>query len=329
MDSGILWPSSQTQRLLEDFQWGRTAHAYLLTGPAGVGKRSLASLYGQALFCLAEEGLRPCGNCPPCKRYLHGNHPDSFCLASEKSVGVDEVRELTFALSRRSYEEGAKLVRILEADRLTPQAQNALLKTLEEPPGRCVFILTSAQAQALLPTIRSRCLSVPVPPLSVEDTARLLRAHGISQQRAELLSRMSEGVAGRALALEQDREGLALRERVLGALSRLRDPGDALSCAATLKEDKDKGEAALDILEYFARELLRARLIGETRLPSPADSLAARVREPSVPLALLEALALARKRLANHLPWQTVLEALLLTWIEVISDGEGNRRSLS
>ncbi|HML47368.1 MAG TPA: DNA polymerase III subunit delta', partial [Clostridia bacterium] len=144
--SDFQWPSAQAERLFRVFQAGKAGHAYVLNGPAGVGKRTLALLCAQTLFCRAETGRRPCGECPPCLRFAHGNHPDSFLLEAEGSLGVEAVRALSFALQERAYEAGAKAVRILGADRMTVQAQNALLKTLEEPPGRTVFLLACEQS---------------------------------------------------------------------------------------------------------------------------------------------------------------------------------------
>lgn len=329
--SDFQWPSSQAERLFRVFQAGKAGHAYVLNGPAGVGKRTLALLCAQALFCRAEAGRRPCGACPPCLRFAHGNHPDSFVLEAEGSLGVEAVRTLSFALQERAYEAGAKAVRILGADRMTVQAQNALLKTLEEPPGRTVFLLTCEQSTALLPTIRSRCQSVPMPPLPEADAARILAGRGIPPERAALCSRMEGGSVGKALALAQDSQAWALRERVLRAVSLLTAPGRVLDAVQPLREEKEHAPEILNTLEFFARDALRAGLTGQTPEDGPERAVLDRLTQAGAhaQLSLLEALTRGRRQLANHLPWQTVLETLMLTWIEVLQHDQGSRRPVS
>ena len=154
----------QPSHLREEMQHGRAVHAYLFTGPAGTGKRTLAALCAQTLNCTAPEGQRPCGKCPSCLQYETGNHPDAIRIAPEKSIGVDVVRDLISRMGVHTLESARRTVIIEQADKMTPQAQNALLKTLETPPSDAVLFLVTDQMSALLPTIISRCRAGEISP---------------------------------------------------------------------------------------------------------------------------------------------------------------------
>ena len=157
-------------QLQSDFARGRYVHAYLLTGPGGTGKRSAAQLCAMAALCRGEK--KPCGACGPCRRVLSGTHPDVHTVVPEKGkqiISVGVMREVLDTVSVKSFEDGAKVILIPEAERMNAAAQNCLLKTLEEPPERTVFFLITDQPAALLPTIVSRCRVVrfhPLTPLS-------------------------------------------------------------------------------------------------------------------------------------------------------------------
>ena len=142
--------------LREEMHSSRIVHAYLFTGPAGTGKSTLADICAKALLCRAPGG-RPCGVCPSCKQFESGNHPDFIRIEPDKSISVDVIRDVIARLGVKPYEGGRHVAVIRQADKMTPQAQNALLKTLETPPGEDVFFLVASNMTALLPTIISRC----------------------------------------------------------------------------------------------------------------------------------------------------------------------------
>ena len=159
-------------QLESDFARGRYVHAYLLTGPGGTGKRSAAQLCAMAALCRGEK--KPCGACGPCRRVLSGTHPDVHTVVPEKGkqiIGVGVMREVLDTVSVKSFEDGAKVILIPQAERMNAAAQNCLLKTLEEPPERTVFFLITDQPAALLPTIVSRCRVVRFHPLTEEACA--------------------------------------------------------------------------------------------------------------------------------------------------------------
>jgi DNA polymerase-3 subunit delta' len=190
-------------------QRGRMAHAYLLVGPSGIGKRLVATRIAQALFCERhpDAELDACGVCGPCKQVQAGTHPDLLMLGLPEGkkelpmaalVGTEERRGregLLYELSLRPMSAARRIAIIDDADRLSEESANALLKTLEEPPPGSVLFLLTPSSDLLLPTIRSRCQPLVFSPLAVEDVAALLLAHECTtdRQAAEEAARLSGG----------------------------------------------------------------------------------------------------------------------------------------
>jgi DNA polymerase-3 subunit delta' len=160
------WHESACDKLTAAVASGRLSHGLLLQGPAGVGKERFASALAAALFCTGRgERLVACGECAECLLSRAGTHPDLHWLRipdDKKSIGVDQVREVCEQLSMTSMRRGYRVAVIAPAEKMTPSAQNALLKTLEEPSPRTVLVLVTARPSGLLPTLRSRCQRIEV-----------------------------------------------------------------------------------------------------------------------------------------------------------------------
>ena len=300
------------EQLMRSVQAGRIVHALLLVGPHGSGKRTMARLLAQATVCTGRD--RPCGVCPACKRFLNGTHPDIHVIVPEKkSIGVDEVRELIDTLALRPY-EGVRHIAIIEqAEKMTPEAQNALLKTLESPSGEAMFFLITDAPGALLPTIVSRCQTVRFTDLSVEACAEVLVRRGIDPVRASELAGMAQGSVGRALEIQADGEYRDLRERVLASLEALRDRASVAGAAAPLEEDKAREGAMLDIMELWARDLM-ALQSGAT--PYQAGEEERLGRSMLDGRALLKGVLLARMQLGSNVSWPNALENMYFHLIE-------------
>ena len=285
----------------------RVVHAYLLTGPAGTGKRTLADICARALFCQSA-GERPCDACPACRQLLSGNHPDFIRLRPEKSIGVNDVRAVIERLSVKPYEADRHVVVVEQADKMTPQAQNALLKTLETPPGPDVFFLIAGQMTAMLPTIVSRCRMVRFHYLEPDEAETALKAHGLPEDRARLLARLSQGSVGRALAMNESDAWWALREKVIASLAALHEKQDVAVAALPLAEKREQASDILDILELCARDLMVIQDAGGGVVQTDIEEKLAQLRFTGS--RALRGVMEARRMLASNVAWQSALEML-------------------
>ncbi|MEE9171951.1 MAG: DNA polymerase III subunit delta' [candidate division NC10 bacterium] len=183
---------------------GRLPHALLFTGPKGVGRSLTAVTVAKALNCLAGIKGDCCDRCPACHKIAKGIHPDVHLLAPEgATLKIDQIRTLTQEAALRPYEGRRKVFILNEAETMTEQAQNALLKTLEEPPGATLLILIAPEASALLPPIASRCSQIRFTPLPESAIAARLQEQGCDEEEAHLLASLAAGSLGRAQELRQ------------------------------------------------------------------------------------------------------------------------------
>lgn len=198
---------------------GKMAHSYIFEGVRGCGRRKTAIALIQAVFCQTLDD-DACGVCPSCRKVAKGNHGDIHMvgpLPDKRDIGIDQLRGMQRELALRPYEAPRKACIIEPAERMSIQAANSLLKTLEEPPGNAVIILITENAGMLLQTIRSRCQLINFSPLSPEHIQQLLEQQGISSETASLLAPMSAGSIQRALELDNE----TLTERRTTVISRL------------------------------------------------------------------------------------------------------------
>lgn len=204
MRKETIFDTAARERLLDFVKENRVSHAYILTGPAGSGKKALAVEFAAALVCRG--GNRPCGACDQCRKAFEGLHQDIHIITDGvegKSIGVDRVREI----GKNAYVapgESVHAVYIIEnADKMTAQAQNALLKVLEEPPEPVVFLLLTANLCALLPTVRSRAAILRITPPRTEWTTERLSEIYPEHNKREL-----EAAAAFGLSAESDEKSL-------------------------------------------------------------------------------------------------------------------------
>ncbi len=195
---------------------GRLAHAYLLSGPAGVGGMALARELAKALLCAAEEG-KPCSECRHCRRIENGLHADVLVIspAGAGSIGIEAARDLQSASSLQPYEAAGRVIIINDADTLTREAANALLKLLEEPHPGVTLILVTANEDAVPDTVRSRCQIVPLRPIAFARVAEALRESGADGDEANRYARLSGGRLEYALNLLTDSSPIDARRAAL------------------------------------------------------------------------------------------------------------------
>ena len=237
----------------------------LFAGPQGIGKRRAAVAVAEALNCLAPRAagaleVDACGECASCRRIARGVHPDVIVLepGDTGTIKIDQVREVIDRAHYRPFEGRRRAVILDEADALVPAAQNALLKTLEEPPSASVLILVSSMPDALLPTVRSRCRPLRFGALSPAEVAEgLMRDHQYPEAEARAAAAEADGSIGRALAARSVdlTEVRAAAQRLLHQTARVTDPARRLDAARDLTGKTSTGASERDQLAVCLRAL--------------------------------------------------------------------------
>ncbi|MGK2851556.1 MAG: hypothetical protein ACSLFN_11680 [Candidatus Limnocylindrales bacterium] len=273
---------------------GRAPHAVLLVGAEGVGKTTLALDLAAGLLCTADDpAARPCGTCRACRMVAAGGHPDVHRLAPEgpgRQVGIGGpgahapgIRDLISALSLLPVEGGARIAIVESAQRMNEDAQAALLKTLEEPPGGVTLILCADAEEPLLPTIRSRCARLRLGPVGARDIESILAAHGVADPPlAARLARASAGRPGLALAWAADPEVMRTRGELARSLLDLVDlrPADRLAGVRTAAGRAARLSAKVDPVAMAAPPA-GGRRAARSQARGPAASRSAAPPEPS------------------------------------------------
>ncbi|MFK7696835.1 DNA polymerase III subunit delta' [Paenibacillus sp. HJGM_3] len=202
------------QLLQNGLRHNKVSHAYIFAGPSGTGRKQMARTFAQALFCETLED-DACGTCLACRKVEHGNHPDLFWVEPDgASIKIDQIRELQQQFAYRSAGAGTKIYMIQDADRMTVQAANSLLKFLEEPQSPAVAILITENGQALLPTIQSRAQWVAFTPMAPEQMEQTLLAEGLSRELVRCAVQLTSGLDA-ARSLSQLNEFAETRNAVL------------------------------------------------------------------------------------------------------------------
>ncbi|ASJ56635.1 DNA polymerase III subunit delta' [Brevibacillus formosus] len=238
----------------------RLAHAYLLAGPKGSGKKQMALHLAKSLFC-SEREADACGACVTCRRIEGGNHPDVLFITPDgASIKIDQIRSLQKEMAMRAVESSRKVYIIEHVDKMTTQAANSLLKFLEEPPAGVLALLLTEHSHAILPTILSRCQIVQFSPLSAELIAEKLRAEGVLAGMAQVASHITTNVE-EALTLSQSESFAQLRNLVIQLVQECKQRNS--SALITIhdmlqKSDKSKEELPLflDLLILWLRDIL-------------------------------------------------------------------------
>jgi len=317
--SSILGQTKAIALLSRALKSGRLAHAYLLAGPDGVGKTTVALDLAAVLLCRDPNAEQPCGTCPGCRKFQSDNHPDLLRIRPDgAAIKIDQIRELKKALSFAPFESRQRVVLLEEAHTMRREAGNSLLKLLEEPPANNLLILVGNAAGSLLDTIVSRCQVIPFAPLPLALAAEIIR-----RRRPELdeagglaLAELAGGCPGQALALEADGI-LALYQRIVEAL--LAGQGAAaerveraLTLAVELAEVKEGMELLLTLLRIFYKNGMAARTAIAASAFAP-EELQARERWNLHQLsAKMKAIDLAEQALARNCNRGLTSETLLL-----------------
>ena len=239
----------------------KVSHAYILTGEAGMGRKSLANAFALTLLC--EKGKsEPCMECHACKQVLSGNHPDLIFVTHEKpaSIGVDDIRkQINDTIMIRPYSSYYKIYIVDEAEKMTAQAQNALLKTMEEPPAYAVILLLTTNQEAFLPTILSRCVQLKLKPLQDFVVKQyLVESIGVTEAKADVYAAFARGNLGKAIHLAESEDFKEMYEEILHLVKHLKEMNisELLDYIKKLKDDSLDIYECLDLIQLWYRDVL-------------------------------------------------------------------------
>lgn len=301
----------------------KISHAYILTGEAGMGRKSIANAFAMTLLC-EKGGSEPCMSCHSCKQVMSGNHPDLIYVTHEKpgSIGVDDVREqINDTIMIRPYSSYYKIYIVDEAEKMTVQAQNALLKTIEEPPAYAVIILITTNQEAFLPTILSRCVQMKLKPLKDFTIKNYLTQNlHIAEKDADICAAFARGNLGKAIHLALSDEFRELFQKVMVLVKNVgtMDISMLLDCIREMKEQNlDIGEV-LDLMQLWYRDVLMFKVTKDMNLLIFKDEYKM-INETGEKIdyagleAILAAIDTARTRLNANVNMELAMELLLLT----------------
>lgn len=249
----------------------KVSHAYILTGEAGMGRKSLANAFALTLLC--EKGMsEPCMECHACKQVLSGNHPDLIYVTHEKpaSIGVDDIREqINDTVMIRPYSSYYKVYIVDEAEKMTQQAQNALLKTIEEPPSYAIIILLTTNQEAFLPTILSRCVQLKLKPLKdFVVKSYLTESMHVPEPDADVYAAFARGNLGKAITIASSDDFKAMHKEMLNLLKHIRnmDISDLIEYIQRLKEEHLDIYECLDFMQMWYRDVLLYKVTKDINL---------------------------------------------------------------
>ena len=239
----------------------RVSHAYILNGERGSGKKMLANLFAMTLLCETGDN-EPCGKCHSCKQAESGNHPDIIRVTHEKpnSISVDDIRtQVNNTVDIKPYQGPYKVYIIPQADMMTPQAQNAILKTIEEPPSYAVFLLLTENAETLLPTINSRCVMLKL--RNIKDTLikkYLMENLEIPDYKADMCTAFAQGNMGRAIMLANSDHFNEIREEAVQLLKHISEMelNEIVAAVKNISVYKLEITDYLDIIMIWYRDVL-------------------------------------------------------------------------
>ena len=304
----------------------KISHAYIFDGEKGSGKNFLADIFASALQCEAEDG-RPCGACTSCKQSEGRNHPDIIRITHEKpnTISVDDIRQqLCGDIQIKPYKGPYKIYIVDEAEKLNVQAQNALLKTIEEPPAYAVILLLTTNAEKFLPTILSRCVTLHMKPTKDSQVRKyLMEQVKIPDYQADICVAFAQGNVGKAKRLALSEEFGEMKEHVIHLVKYIQDMeiSELINGMQKITEFKMDISDYLDLLMVWYRDVL---LYKATWNPSSIvfsdeihtlRKMASRSSYEGIE-NILVALDKAKIRLNANVNFELTMELLLLTMKE-------------
>ncbi len=302
---------------------GKVSHAYILNGEKSSGKEFIAKVFAMALQC-EKDGEEPCQECHSCKQALSRNHPDIIYVTHEKpnTISVDDIRtQVNNDVAIKPYSGPYKVYLVNEAEKMTPQAQNALLKTLEEPPAYAVIVLLTSNVDSLLPTILSRCVVLNMKPVADELVKKyLMEQLQVPDYKAEVCVAFARGNVGKAKALASSEEFENVKAEALSLLKYIRDMelNEIIAAVKKIMEYKLEINDYLDVLAVWYRDVLLFKATNDVNqmiFREEIQSIRKVAQRSSYEgiETVIEALEKAKRRLDANVNFELTMELLMLT----------------
>lgn len=311
------------QHLQNAIRLGKVSHAYILSGEKGSGKKLLANTFAMALQC-EKKGVDPCQECRSCKKAMSRNHPDIIYITHEKpnSIGIEDIRtQLIEDVMIKPYCSSYKIYIIDEAEKLTLQAQNALLKTIEEPPAYAVILLLTSNMETFLPTITSRCVKLnlrPVQESMVKDY--LMEKMHLPDYQAQMDAAFSQGNIGKARQMAESDGFNLMTEQALRILKKSNELElyEMVEMIKELSEEKQNIDEYLDLFAMWFRDVLFFKATKEVdglMFKDQLNHIKERARKSSYEgiEKIIDAIGTAKERLHANVNFDLVMELLFLT----------------
>lgn len=260
--SDIVGQEQLKEHLENAIKMNKVSHAYIINGERSAGKEFIAKTFAMALQCENKEGIEPCQECHSCKQALSGNHPDIIFVTHEKpgTIGVDDIRsQINGDVAIKPYSSPKKIYIMNEGEKMTVQAQNALLKTLEEPPEYAVILILTTNVDSLLPTILSRCVVLNMKPVKDAQVKKFLMENmEIPDYKADICVAFARGNVGKARLLAKSEEFDKVKEEAITLLKYIGEMelNEVVTAIKKISEYKFDVNDYLDILSIWYRDVL-------------------------------------------------------------------------
>ncbi len=332
---GIVGQEQAVEKLKRTLENNQISHAYLFEGEKGLGKKDIALKLALALNCTGDD-RKPCNKCNSCIKMAGGNHPDVKIIEKDGIIRIDEIRRIAGEMQLKPYEGRYKVYIICDADRMNIESQNALLKTLEEPPSYAVLILLTTRGDSLLPTVISRCQVIKLYPENPEVIKYyLIENKKIDERQAHMLAAFSGGIAGRAVELSDNPDFYYRREKIIEICNKLLTSSlfGVLEQIVFFEEQRSHIEEILGLMINWYRDLLiysetkNADFITNIDKKEEIDFQAAKI-DPVKIRDIIFIIEKSKSDLKSNVQFHLNMEVMLLNLREVLSDGNSGRSEI-
>lgn len=298
---------------------GTISHSYIFEGEEGLGKRLIATVFAKTLLC-KEQNTEPCNICTSCLKFDGGNHPDFKLLVPEKGlIKKGEIESLIKSVTMAPFESSRKIFIIDDSHLMNPEAMNALLKTLEEPPGYVNIILITSSTNNILPTILSRCQGIKFYPVeSYKIVDLLINTYNKPKDDAKFITNFTKGSVGKSINISKSNDFFEKRNIIIDIIDSLikGDKIKALNTIGFFNDNKENIDELLDIFLYWFRDLIVYKEIGDNDLIINRDKLTYLSNQSFVDLNqisdIIDKVQQTKENISRYINFQLSIETMLL-----------------